>query len=356
MRRVFFSMVFLLSSLFSQTQVNLTHQARNVDFSAAPRTRPAKTGTILPSNCEAGDLFFKTDESGGRNLFGCSATNVWTPMGNSLPGPNGFPNTLLLTDGSNFSWSTLGGDVTGNPAAAVVRRLQGLPVAATAPQAGQVLSWNAVNSRWEPASNTSPGLVSWQLGGVLTGNQTTANFIAGSGIIQNGVDTGSAVRIQTSIDANVVLTRQQHLTGADQLCLSTNTTDAAFECSISPAPAALSTGMVLFWRPDVDASATAPTLKINTLQSVAVLLADGVTVPGPASFRAGSLQPIWFDGTAFRLLLPPPQRTVSIGTPPTCNVSAQGEIWLSPGATDVADTVQVCAKDAANAFAWRTLY
>jgi hypothetical protein len=41
---------------------------------------------------------------------------------------------------------------------------------------------------------------------------------------------------------------------------------------------------------------------------------------------------------------------------PTCSDTTRGTFWVTNGATDVKDTVEVCAKDAANAYAWRVLY
>jgi hypothetical protein len=42
--------------------------------------------------------------------------------------------------------------------------------------------------------------------------------------------------------------------------------------------------------------------------------------------------------------------------PPACASGYGGLIWYIAGATGVKDAVQVCAKDAGNTFAWRTLY
>jgi hypothetical protein len=41
---------------------------------------------------------------------------------------------------------------------------------------------------------------------------------------------------------------------------------------------------------------------------------------------------------------------------PACSVSTRGTFWVTQGATNVKDSVEVCAKDAANAYAWRTIY
>lgn len=44
------------------------------------------------------------------------------------------------------------------------------------------------------------------------------------------------------------------------------------------------------------------------------------------------------------------------GAQPTCAVGFRGTIWIDEGTAGVKDSVAVCAKDAANAYAWRTIY
>lgn len=41
---------------------------------------------------------------------------------------------------------------------------------------------------------------------------------------------------------------------------------------------------------------------------------------------------------------------------PSCNVSQRGTFWFTQGASGVKDSAEVCAKDASNNYAWRTLY
>ena len=41
---------------------------------------------------------------------------------------------------------------------------------------------------------------------------------------------------------------------------------------------------------------------------------------------------------------------------PTCDSTQRGTQWFTQGANGVKDTLEVCAKDATNAYAWRTLY
>ena len=41
---------------------------------------------------------------------------------------------------------------------------------------------------------------------------------------------------------------------------------------------------------------------------------------------------------------------------PTCDATVRGTFWFTQGGTGVKDAVEVCAKDAADAYAWRTIY
>jgi hypothetical protein len=41
---------------------------------------------------------------------------------------------------------------------------------------------------------------------------------------------------------------------------------------------------------------------------------------------------------------------------PSCTATSRGEFWITQGAAGVKDSVEVCAKDAADAYGWRTLY
>lgn len=70
----------------AQTQVDLRLQSKQIDFSAAPSTRPAKTGTALPAACAVGELFFRTNSTPGQNLYGCTATNTWMQLSGGAGG------------------------------------------------------------------------------------------------------------------------------------------------------------------------------------------------------------------------------------------------------------------------------
>jgi hypothetical protein len=51
-----------------------------------------------------------------------------------------------------------------------------------------------------------------------------------------------------------------------------------------------------------------------------------------------------------------PTGVVTSTTAPACNDSTRGVVWVTRGAAGVKDSVQVCAKDAADAYGWRALY
>jgi len=62
----------------AQTQVDLRTQSKSVDFANFTSTRPLRTGTAVPSTCQVGEMFFKSDATAGQNLFACTAANTWT--------------------------------------------------------------------------------------------------------------------------------------------------------------------------------------------------------------------------------------------------------------------------------------
>ena len=65
------------------TKIDLQNQSRGVDFSAAPYTKPVKTGTALPATCSTGEAYLLTTAVPGANFFVCTATNTWTLQGAS---------------------------------------------------------------------------------------------------------------------------------------------------------------------------------------------------------------------------------------------------------------------------------
>lgn len=87
-----------------QTQVDLRKQVRNVDFSAAASTLPVKTGTFLPASCQTGEMYFKTNEPAGANLFGCTSTDTWTNL-SGAGGQGGAPAPFCAEQGTENAYS-----------------------------------------------------------------------------------------------------------------------------------------------------------------------------------------------------------------------------------------------------------
>lgn len=93
-----------------QTRVDLQNQGRNVDFSTSATTRPIKTGTVTPSTCAVGEMFFKTDSPAGSNLLACTSANTWSLQAGgsaALPSSTGNANRALFTDGTIPAWRTI---------------------------------------------------------------------------------------------------------------------------------------------------------------------------------------------------------------------------------------------------------
>ncbi len=135
----------------AQTKVDLRTQAKTVDFSQVNSTLPSKTGTGLPATCSQGETFLRLDAPAGRNWYTCLTANQWTLQGADTPAVgSGNTNSVLASNGSAAVWQSLGGDVSGAPAALTVNGILGRPLNATVPASGQVLTWGG--SSWGAAS------------------------------------------------------------------------------------------------------------------------------------------------------------------------------------------------------------
>lgn len=122
----------------AQTQIDLSKQSKNVDFSAAAATRPVKVGASLPSTCLEGEAFYSTTAPLGANLYLCGTTNNWVSL-------NGSGNALML---------------------------QNRALAVTLPTDGQVLTWAAGAARWQPGTVPTSGATD-PVSVNVTGNRIT---------------------------------------------------------------------------------------------------------------------------------------------------------------------------------------
>ena len=88
--------------LVAQTKLDLSTQAKNVDFTQAVTTKPNKSGAVLPGACSIGETFFLTNAAAGQNLYGCTAANTWNAIGaNTLPA-NSQPGQVLAWNGTSW--------------------------------------------------------------------------------------------------------------------------------------------------------------------------------------------------------------------------------------------------------------
>jgi hypothetical protein len=193
----------MIGAARGQTQIDMRTQGKNIDFSSAARTRPSKTGTSVPSVCTIGETFVKTDAVAGKNLYICTATDVWSVQGVEMPDATGKANQVLTNDGSVFSWQGLGGDLSGRPGAVTVSGLGGRKLGSLTPLDGQFLKWNANSQQWEPTTLAGAMSVFGRTGAItaqtgdygfaqITGSVAAGQLPAAGGDL-NGTLTGARV-------------------------------------------------------------------------------------------------------------------------------------------------------------------
>jgi hypothetical protein len=210
----------MIGAARGQTQIDLRTQGKNIDFSSAARTRPSKTGTLVPAVCTIGETFVKTDAAAGKNLYVCTATNVWTVQGVEVPDPTGKADQVLTNDGSGLSWQGFGGDLSGRPGAVTVMGLAGRRLSSLTPLDGQFLKWNANSQQWEATTLAGAMSVFGRTGAIAaqTGDYTFAQIAGSVGTSQlpaaggdvNGSLTGATVvKIQgRPVSSTIPLTGQ----------------------------------------------------------------------------------------------------------------------------------------------------
>ncbi len=193
----------MIGAASGQTQIDLRTQGKNIDFSSAARTRPSKTGTLVPAVCTIGETFVKTDAAAGKNLYICTSANVWVVQGGAGPDPTGKADQILTNDGSGLFWQAFGGDLSGRPGAVTVTGLGGRKLGSLTPLDGQFLKWNGVSQQWEPTTLAGAisvfgraGAITAQTGdytfGQIAGVVTAAQLPSAGGDL-NGTLTGARV-------------------------------------------------------------------------------------------------------------------------------------------------------------------
>ncbi|HEY6341812.1 MAG TPA: hypothetical protein VIY49_09990 [Bryobacteraceae bacterium] len=152
----------------AQTQVNLQTQAKNVDFSQAPSTKPFTVGATLPATCEVGQAFFNTSAAAGANWYGCVAANVWTVQSGSSGGITQLSGDVAAGPGSGAQTATIQpGSLTLNKMAnlaadSIICNNTGsaaTPIACTPAQVNAMLGVSGGGSGNCPASGSPAGVV-----------------------------------------------------------------------------------------------------------------------------------------------------------------------------------------------------
>jgi hypothetical protein len=192
--------------------------------------------------------------------------------------------------------------------------------------------------------------------GTTVGSRAILNFVTGGGILDTLLDTGTQINVEAMADTAVMQSRAAEQSGATTLCASASGSSTVYTCSMTPTLDLYTTGMTLEWEPDVTGAGGPTTLNIDTLGPKSLKLADGATDPTALDMVGGRLNSIWYDGSVFRLVVPPPMLGVAAITQPACAVALRGRLWFTVGASGVKDGLSVCAKDATNAYLWRVLY
>src|SRR5258708_35459857 len=98
---------FYAATLYGQTQVDLRTQSKSVDFSGANATKPFKSGTVFPSVCSVGEVFYKIDAPAGANFYACTSLNAYTLETSGSPPVPGNSGKVLTNDGTTLLFGPL---------------------------------------------------------------------------------------------------------------------------------------------------------------------------------------------------------------------------------------------------------
>lgn len=335
-------LVALLTVLYAgaQTRVDLQSQGKGSEFLAPPFAKPVRAGSSLPATCSAGELFFLAGAPAGGNLHVCHAENQWAPQGSA-----GQANLTVLSNGSligtrtatNFSTGTGILQVLADSGSAVdVFHAADTAVLATkaALQAGQSLLCRSSATanpsafacgmmpvlgaysdgmvvHWIPDIDAAAGALTLNIDALGPkpvrmadglSDPSPGDFKAG-GLYPLWYD-GTQFRLLAPLPMTS-MTETEYQQGTAIACLSASASPTAYTCSLTPPLQAYTPGMVLRWRPDVDAGTGPLTLNVDSLGPVPLRLSDGLTQPIGSTIKANRMIALWFDGSVFRTLVDP---------------------------------------------------
>ena len=327
--------------LKGQTLVNLATQGRNVDFSNAAETRPAKVGTSLPSTCSAGDLFFNTSGTAGQNLFGCASSNTWALIGQ---------NPASLTDpGANGILKRTAANTTTAVAAPI-----GALVGTTDLQ--------TLTNKSIDASEINSGILTGAVLPALTGDVTTSPGTTATTLSVVNYTPGSfgdaTHSVQMTVDAKGRVTSINQIPITSAGAANANSSSSAMSAgALSSIPSSCSSG-TLYVATDQPAGQQLYTCSSSSNWIQFISLGGS----GSLAFTNGSLDivpsivPRLTAANNFAGLntFSNGIRLASAATQPACSLSTRGLFWFLNNGTSK-DGVQVCVYDGAN-YNWINLY
>lgn len=355
--------VLLASSLPGQTAVNLQTQSKSVDFTAAPYTRPIKTGSALPSSCQQGDTFLNISAPAGSNLFTCIGS-AWVEQAGSFAGETVQNNGTAVGSRAMQNYIAGAGILnTLSDTGTAIDIQQSIDTAVIQSRAneqagGDLLCQSNSGAGVSMSCAMSPTLTAYSAGMVLWWQPDVTT----SGAITLNIDTLGAVPVKEPdgmtnpqpgdilgahlypiwYDGSVfrlVLTSatgggSQGGTGnsgssqgsGDIYCASQSGSASTYTCATAVTLTQLPTGTVIWWNPDIT-PVGAVTLNVDTLGAKSVTEADGVTNPRAGDATAGETVPLWYDGNVFRLAIAASAGAQTFNLPP----ARSGPNWESWG-------------------------
>lgn len=197
-----------------QTQVDVRTQTKNVDFSGAASTIPAKSGSSLPISCKLGEMFFNTNNAPGQNLYLCAPANTWTVLVSGSGGSTA--GTVLSANTGQFAYySANGTTINGHTLAAgdIPALNYQAPLtftgngAKTASSTGPVTTnncakWDANGNVIDAGAPCGTGAGSAAFSALTSGANTSAALVIGSGASLTASGTGAIAA--TSVPASGV--------------------------------------------------------------------------------------------------------------------------------------------------------
>lgn len=146
------------------------------------------------------------------------------------------------------------------------------------------------------------GLVQFKLNGVNIGSpRSNFDIQPGSYMVSVPSDDGTNIDFPFNVDDSKIATRANVQAGSSVFCNDTSGSSANYTCTLSPALASYTTGMVMPFRPQTTSAAGALTVNAGP-SSINIKQLDGTTDPGAGALVAGQGYLLFFDGTVFRVI------------------------------------------------------